>query len=194
MSNIINEVEKIVENQCKSKENAFGYGAWENHIKIVAKYSKLLAISMELDDEILELAALLHDFASVKDFSLYEEHHIHSSNLAEEVLSNLGYPENKVEIIKKCIYSHRASINIDRFSKEEVCLASADAMAHIDQVPSLLFLAYTKKNMSISDGTRWVKEKIDRSWNKLCDEAKEIIEEKYKSAKYNLDYDKFTVE
>jgi hypothetical protein len=36
--------------------------------------------------------------------------------------------------------------------------------------------------MDIEGGTKWVKNKITRSWNKLCPEAKEIIKNKYNSA------------
>ncbi|HEY5560423.1 MAG TPA: hypothetical protein VIK72_01470 [Clostridiaceae bacterium] len=59
-------------------------------------------------------------------------------------------------------------------------------MAHIDQVPSLLHLAYYKRKMGVSEGVKWVSEKLERSWNKLCPEAKEIIKSKYESAKIVL--------
>jgi len=183
---IINEVRKIVEEQCKSKENIYGYGAWKHHINIVVKYSKILAKKMGGDIEIVELAALLHDYASVKDYDLYKDHHIHSSNLANKILSELEYPSEKIEQVKKCIYSHRASMNIRRNTIEEICVSSADAMAHIDQIPSLLHLAYVSKGMDIDEGAKWVCEKIERSWEKLCDEAKEIIKDKYCSSKIIL--------
>jgi uncharacterized protein len=59
-------------------------------------------------------------------------------------------------------------------------------MAHIDQVPSLLHLVYYKRKMDVSEGANWVSAKIERSWNKLCPEAKEIIKEKYESAQIIL--------
>jgi uncharacterized protein len=55
-------------------------------------------------------------------------------------------------------------------------------MAHIDNLPSLLHLAFVKKKMYIGEGAEWVKDKITRSWNKLSPEAKEIIKNKYDSA------------
>jgi len=60
-------------------------------------------------------------------------------------------------------------------------------MAHIDQVPSLLHLAYCKREMEISEGAKWVSEKLERSWNKLCPEAKGIIKDKYECAKIVLE-------
>jgi uncharacterized protein len=37
--------------------------------------------------------------------------------------------------------------------------------------------------MGVREGADWVSEKLERSWNKLCPEAKEIIKGKYESAK-----------
>jgi len=40
--------------------------------------------------------------------------------------------------------------------------------------------------MGIDEGTRWVLNKLERSWNKLIPEAKEIIREKYDAIKLAL--------
>lgn len=60
-------------------------------------------------------------------------------------------------------------------------------MAHIDQVPSLLHLAYHNRSMDVKEGAEWVSRKIERSWNKLCPEAKDIMKKKYESAKVVLE-------
>ena len=74
------------------------------------------------------------------------------------------------------------SIELNKSTKESICVASADAMAHIDQVPSLLHLAYCKKMMGVSEGAAWVLNKIQRIYNKICPEAKELIGWKYESS------------
>lgn len=181
--NLILEVSKIVEDACKKETNVYGYGIWSNHIVFVAKYSKELAKKLAADEEIVELAALLHDLAGIKDSSLSEEHHIHGGEEAEKILTAYDYPKEKIEHIKECIFSHRGSIQSIRLTPEAKCIASADAMAHIAQIPSLLYLTYNKHGMSIDEGTKWVSDKIERSWNKLCPEAKEIIKDQYYSAK-----------
>ena len=55
-------------------------------------------------------------------------------------------------------------------------------MAHIDQVPSLLYLTFARFNMGIDEGTTWVREKLERSWNKLCPQGKAIMCDKYAAA------------
>ena len=181
--NLILDVRKIVEDACKKETNAYGYGIWSNHIVFVVKYSKELAKKLAADEEIVELAALLHDLAGIKDSSLTDQHHIHGGKEAEKILNTYNYPKEKIEHIKECIFSHRGSIQSKRLSPEAECIASADAMAHISQIPSLLYLTYNKHGMNIDEGSKWVNDKIERSWNKLCPEAKEIIKDHYYSAK-----------
>ena len=55
-------------------------------------------------------------------------------------------------------------------------------MSHITNIPSLLHLAYTNKGLEIDEGVIWVKNKIQRSWKKLCPEAKLIMNEHYEVA------------
>lgn len=180
--NIIKIIEKEVEGKCKSENNIFGYGIWTHHILSVVKYSKMLAEKIGADVEVVEIAALLHDYAGIKDKELHEEHHIHGVEEAEKILEELNYDQKKIEIVKECIASHRGSVKIEKTTKEAICVADADAMAHIDNIPSLLYLTYCNHQMSIDDGAEWVSKKIERSWNKLSYEAKEIIKEKYESA------------
>lgn len=37
--------------------------------------------------------------------------------------------------------------------------------------------------MDLDEGTAWIRAKLERSWNKLCSEGKEIIQDKYEAAK-----------
>ena len=152
-------------------------------IVFVVKYGKRLAEKYSADSEVVEIAALLHDYAGIKDERLAENHHLHSALEAEKILKSLDYPEEKIIAVKDCIMTHRASINLKAQSVEAICLASADAMAHIDQIPSLLYLTYVQHQKNIDEGIAWVKEKIERSWKKLCPEAKAMIKDKYVAAK-----------
>jgi uncharacterized protein len=81
--------------------------------------------------------------------------------------------------VKDCIITHRGSVPMKRLTQEAECIASADAMTHIFQVPSLLHLAYVTHGMGIDECKEWVLKKIERSMNKLCPEAKEMVQEHY---------------
>lgn len=183
---MIQKLYKLVEEQCKSKKNIYGYQAWKYHFVPTVKFSKILAKKLKADQEIVEIAALLHDYASVKSKGLYQNHHISGANEAKKILKKFNYPQEKIEKVKRCIYSHRASKQIQRRTIEEVCVANADAMAHFDNIPSLLYLAYVTHKMDIDSGKKWVLDKLERSWNKLIPEAKKIIQDKYEASKIIL--------
>jgi uncharacterized protein len=179
---VIKEVEQIVEKVCADEKNVFGYGIWTHHIKQVVKIGKEYAKKFKADPEIVELAALLHDYAGIKDYSLHKEHHIHGVVEAEKILRNLNYPAEKIEAVKQCIAKHRGRTPGRRGTPEAECLANADAVAHIENVSSLFYLVYSKFNMQIDEGAEWIRRKMERTWKKLDPEIKIIVEKKYKAA------------
>ena len=179
---IIAEVEKIVEAVCKADSNVFGYGIWTHHIKEVVRISKEIAEQLGADKEIVEISALLHDYAGIKDYSLHKEHHKHGAMEAGKILTRLNCTADKINLIKYCIANHRGSVSGDRNTPEVKCLASADAIAHIENVPSLFYLAFEKFHMEIDEGREWISNKLKRSWKKISPEVAHLIEEKYKAA------------
>ena len=179
---IKNKIEQIVEQACAADTNIFGYDIWTHHILQVVQNAKQLAPRFDADPEIVEFAALLHDYASIKDKALYADHHIHSPIEAEKLLNRFGYPEEKTEAVKGAIASHRASVTVEHRSAEGACLANADAMAHIEQAPSLLYLAYVHHGMGIDEGKVWVKAKLQRSWQKLRGDVQDLVRDTYEAA------------
>jgi len=179
---VIKEIEKIVKEACKAETNVFGYNIWTHHIIQVVKIGKKLAEQFNADPEIVEISALLHDYAGIKDHSLHKEHHIYGAIEAEKILKKLNYPSNKIDAVKHCIENHRGSVKSNKKSAEAECLANADAIAHIENVPSLLYLAFAKFGMEIDEGIEWLREKLERSWNKLNPDMKKILQDKYEAA------------
>ncbi len=179
---MIQQISNIVQEACSKDTNIFGYAIWTHHITHVVQSAKQLAALLDADVEIVEIAALLHDYASVKDKALYQDHHINGAVEAEKILAQFDYPAEKIAAVKHCIESHRASIAEQRRSIEAECVASADAMAHIQNVPALLYSAYTARKMDIDEGITWLREKLQRSWAKMIPEAREIVRDKYEAA------------
>ncbi|MBZ0298921.1 MAG: HD domain-containing protein [Anaerolineae bacterium] len=175
----MNEIASIVRDACARETNIFGYGMWTHHIMEVVRYSRVLARLCGADEEIVVLAALLHDYAAVKDEALYADHHVHGPREAEKLLMSLGYPPERIEAVKHCIAAHRASVPTRRQTLEAQCLADADAMAHIAQVPSLMRMVFVERGLGIDEGTRWVRAKLERSWKKLSPLAQEMMRDKY---------------
>ena len=183
---MIKKIAKIVEDACKKETNFFGYGIWQYHIVNVVKYAKLLTKKTGADKEIVEIAALLHDYAAIKDYAMYEDHHQRGADEAEKILQRFHYPSDKIKRVKQCIISHRGSKVKSKNSREALCVADADGMAHFDSIASLLHLAFSGHKMNVDEANHWLMKKLERSWNKLSPEAKKIIKNKYEASRLLL--------
>lgn len=183
----IQEIESLVKKACFQPTNVFGSGIWNHHIRWVVKFGKMLAEQNEADVHIVELAALLHDYASIKSFALYTNHHIHGAQEAERLLRDMGFDQKTIENVSHCIMTHRGSMRLERKTPEALCLADADAMAHFVGVPSLLQYATEGKELTISESRLWVKAKLQRSWSKLSADAKSLARPYFNSAIAVLD-------
>lgn len=179
-NDIIKMLEQELKEKCEGPSNFFGYGIYY-HVCAVVKNAVLLAQKYGGDEEVVAIAAWLHDYASITDYKYYKEHHLHGADMAEKRLKVMDYPALKIELVQKCILNHRGSVVGYKSTIEEICVADGDAISHFDSVPSLLYLAYVKRGYSIADGIDFVANKLKRSFNKLSDESKVIYNEKYNS-------------
>ena len=71
---------------------------------------------------------------------------------------------------------------MERRSPEAECLANADAVAHINNVPSLLYLAFVQQSQDIDEGRRWVRAKLERSYRKLDPCVQTLVRKRYDAA------------
>ena len=175
-TDILKYLQKEVYSRCNQPTNKFGMGCYY-HIEAVVKNAELLAEKYGADKEVVMIAGWLHDIASITDYNLYAEHHIHGARMAKEILDKFGYDEEKIALIQDCIRNHRGSKTMEKRSIEEVCVA--DAISHFDSIPSLLYLAYVERQMEIGEGVAFVRDKLRRSFGKLSEESKVFYENKY---------------
>ena len=79
-----------------------------SHIERVYRMSERLAIAEGADLEIVHAAALLHDADGTTPGSEERlEHHLRSSEFAGKILSEKGWPQEKIEAVQHCIRAHR---------------------------------------------------------------------------------------
>lgn len=186
MDYIIEKIYNEVKSRCMLPSNAYGIGAWDHHIELVYKIAIDICDEYGANSDIVAIAALLHDVASVTNKEFTQEHHIIGAQIAQEILSKYELSEEQIELIKKCILNHRGSILVEKTTPEEVCIADADAMAHFYSIPSLLRMVYVEKNMSIDEGADFVYNKLQRSYNKLSEKGKKLITPQYEASKILL--------
>lgn len=168
---ILKNLQREIYDRCQKETNKFGIGCYY-HIVAVVKNAEILADKYGADKEVVMIAAWLHDIASITDYSLYALHHIHGAKMAYNILKEYSYDNKKIQLVQECIKNHRGSVDSEKHSLEELCVADADAISHFDSVPSLLYLAYVQKGMGIQEGKEFVKNKLARSFLKLSTESK----------------------
>lgn len=179
---IRSNVYKIVKGAAFSPKNKFTSTVWEYHILPVIEHSLVLGKKMKADLEVLELSALLHDYACFKNPSFYPEHHIHGARLSKELLRKMEVPEDKIQMISDCIISHRGSVKLKKKTMEAKILASADAMSHFSELADLFYLAYNVHRLETREGVEWLQGKLKRSWAKIMPEGKDMVRKDYQIA------------
>ena len=183
MSEITEKIREELIKRCNTFNEKYGYDFWNEHIKYVVKNAVELAKKYGADIEIVELGALLHDIAMPSEIGPREEHNVYGAKIADELLTKLNYPDDRKERVKECVLRHRGSNDLPRNTIEEECVADADVIAHFDCIPALFHLAFGKndKDLSIAEGTEFVKRKLERDYNKLSSHTREILKDRYEN-------------
>ena len=174
---IVEKIRKFVEEECRKPSSNYGFEPYEAHFIPVVKYAKELAVKKNVDVESIEIAAWLHDIGSI----IYgrKNHHITGAEIAEKKLKELNYPQEKIELIKKCILNHRGSLASQRESVEEQIIAEADAMSNFDNLSGIFKAAFIFENHNQFSAKEAVRIKLNNKWNQLSSESQEIIKPKY---------------
>lgn len=179
MNDVVESIKKELMKRCDLYNQKYDYDFWNDHIKFVVKNAVELAEKYDADVEIVELGALLHDIAMPSEYGPREEHNVYGVEIAEELLTKLNYPQDRKERVKDCVLRHRGSKDLPRNTIEEQCVADADVLAHFDCIPSLFRLAYGEMNLNVSEGEEFLRKKLERDYNKLSDNTREMIKERY---------------
>ncbi len=162
------------------KRNATdNFDFWEEHIKLVVKEALMLAEKYGADKEIVELGALLHDIALVSNIGTRQEHHINGKHIANDILTDFSYSEDKKERVLGCILHHRSSKNVE--NTEELCVADADILAHFDTIPMVFHSAFKRQNIELNEVRSWLCNEFEKDFNDLSERTKSEFRPKYEN-------------
>ena len=167
----------LFEQQTKGTKDE--YNIYREHIQYVFQYVLLLSKNKNVDKDVLELSALLHDIA-MTDINLdRSNHNENGAIIAEQLLRENNYPEDKVQLVKKCILNHSSKRLEYRTTEEEKILVNADGLSHFDSIHNLYNLAHNVMELNDDDTLRFIKDKLTKDYNEISDELKYLIDEKY---------------
>ncbi len=184
MSEIVERVKKEIidrsnafEQQTKGTKDE--YNLYEQHVKYVYQYVILLSDNKNVDREVLELSALLHDIAMTDIHLDRSKHNEDGTVIARQLLEKLNYPEDKIALVTKCILNHSNKRKDYRTTVEEQILVNADGLSHFDTIDSLYALARDVMNLNEEETLNFIKEKLTKDYNEISDELKYLIDDKY---------------
>jgi uncharacterized protein len=183
-SRIIQEIKEFTRSECEKPTSKYGSGPFEDHFVPMVKYAKQLAREYKADVEIVELAGWLHDMGSI----IYgrNNHHLTSAKIAEQKLTELGYPKDKIKRVKECILTHRGSQSIKPKTIEAQIIIEADALSAFNDLAGLFECAYFER-LPRREAEKSVRQKLENKWKQLrFKKSKEIIRPKYEAMKILL--------
>lgn len=120
-----------------------------DHIKRVYNLCMEIAKGQDIDLQVLQAAALLHDIARVKedeDPSCETDHALLGAEMAILILQKLGFPQEKTRKIQDCILSHRFRTPLRPQSREAQILFDADTLDGIGAIGIARSLVWIGRN------------------------------------------------
>lgn len=177
-------VTEFIKNQLMLANQAYAdkapdhFDYWEQHVQFVVKEALLLADRYGADKEIVELGALLHDIALISEAGLRKEHHLNGRQIADELLSQYGYPEDRKERVLGCVVHHQSSKYAENM--EELCVAGADILSHFDNIPMCFGAAFKYKKINTGSITEWMKY-FESDYNDLSQRTKQFFRPRYEA-------------
>ena len=106
-------------------------------------------------------------------------HNEFGADIAEQLLRESNYPEDKVQLVKKCILNHSKKRREYRTTEEEQILVDVDGLSHFDAIKKLYSLPSLVMGLSEEDSVRFVQDKLTGDYNELSDDLKSMVKEKY---------------
>lgn len=185
MSEIVSKAEQeIIKRSNNFEKETKGtkdeYNVYREHIQYVYKYVLLLSQNKNVDKEVIQLSALLHDVAMTDRNLDRSKHNEYGSEMAEQFLKDNNYPADKIEFVKKCILNHSSKRAEYRTTEEEIILVDADGLSHFDSISNLYSLAHNVMNLDDEECIKFIQDKLTRDYNEISDNLKYLVEDKYK--------------
>ncbi len=100
-----------------------------SHTERVFNNALMLSKEEDVDIDVVKASSLLHDIARMKeDCGEIKCHAKEGAEMAEKILKELNFPEDKIKKVVDCIFTHRYSNDAKPSSKEAEILWDSDKL------------------------------------------------------------------
>lgn len=194
MRSVLGDIKMDEEFFEKLKEKIMSYfsGGDEHgfdHTERVYKNSLKISDGENVDMDIVKTAALLHDvarFKENKDSSIC--HAEEGARMAEDILKEFSFPNEKIKHVCDCIVTHRYSKKLKAETREAEILQDADRLDALGAIIiSRVFVRCGKRGVPIYDSDVSVSENYDGSVataiNHFYEKSFRITPETFKTVK-----------
>jgi len=178
---------KVDELYRKPKSGADPFIQWGylNHLLVVAKFARDIAILKSANEEVCVAGALLHDIADTAMSRFHKNHEEKSLEMARTLLAETGFSGTEIaEIVNEVIVPHSCR-DVLPTKLEGKVLATADALAHFE---TDFYLYFAWENLGGEDYLafkKWTLQKIEKDFNRkiFFDDTREKTRPNYEAIK-----------
>lgn len=175
---IIEELYLLVATAFRLESKAFDYELWADKINAMIAITCNLAQKYGADEEIVIIATLLHHFSALMERDK-NDGSTDAGEAMETLLSRLGYPKDRIRLVKNCLAYQNERDDHSKPSAEQTLMADAYAFSHIQALASLFHEVYENIDVMLEAGVERIKRKLQRDWRELSEQGKIIYKEKY---------------
>ena len=89
------------------------------------------------------------------------------------------YPEEKTQLVAKCILNHSSKRAQYRTTQEEELLVCADGLAHFDAYKSLYSLAHKVMGLNDEESLKFIQDKLTKDYAEIREDLKSLVDDTY---------------
>lgn len=171
----IDKLERMMMDLCLNSPY-YGASVW-GHSRGTQQTAEWLARLLGGDVTVCSISGLTHDAGSVTNGR--DGHHRVGARMIKSIMSEMGYPRSVIYQVQYCNYSHRGSKNIRRGTLEARIVATADAINHFDRIEELWRAGRRDRHLGADETLLWLGEKLEKDWNKIMPEVRDLVAENY---------------
>ncbi|HIC99201.1 MAG TPA: HD domain-containing protein [Pyrodictiaceae archaeon] len=152
------------------------------HVLRVFCLATCIAVIEGADLEVVAAAALLHDIGRLVEKYVNVHHALISANVASELLNAIGFPEHKIDAVKRAILAHSYSLGFTPKSIEECCVSDADKLDALGAIGVYRTIATNiLRGNSLNDTIEHFVEKLSKLEHLMCTKTgKKLAQQKQK--------------